>query len=45
MLFDVLQPAFEATPLGISLDVEEIDPELSFKRNNLHDYVKNRNTT
>ena len=42
---DVLQPAFEATPLGISLDVEEIDPELSFKRNNLHDYVKNRNTT
>jgi 5-carboxymethyl-2-hydroxymuconate isomerase len=42
---DVLQPAFEATPLGISLDVQEIDPELSFKQNNLHDYVKNRNTT
>jgi 5-carboxymethyl-2-hydroxymuconate isomerase len=42
---EVLQPAFDATPLGISLDVQEIDPELSFKRNNLHDYVKNRNTT
>ncbi|MDB5094494.1 MAG: hypothetical protein JWO85_2595, partial [Candidatus Eremiobacteraeota bacterium] len=38
----VLQPAFDATPLGISLDVQEIDPELSFKKNNLHDYVKKR---
>ncbi len=41
---EVLQPAFEATPLGISLDVQEIDPELSFKQNNLHDYVKSRST-
>jgi 5-carboxymethyl-2-hydroxymuconate isomerase len=39
---EVLQPAFETTPLGISLDVQEIDPELSFKKNNLHDYVKKR---
>jgi 5-carboxymethyl-2-hydroxymuconate isomerase len=41
-LCDALQPAFDAAPLGISLDVQEIDPELSFKKNNLHDYVKNR---
>jgi 5-carboxymethyl-2-hydroxymuconate isomerase len=38
----VLQPAFDTTPLAISLEVEEIDPELSLKKNNLHDYVKNR---
>jgi 5-carboxymethyl-2-hydroxymuconate isomerase len=41
---EVLQPAFETTPLGISLDVQEIDPELSFKQNNLHEYVKSRST-
>ena len=37
-----LQPSFDAAPLGISLEVQEIDPELSFKKNNLHAYVKNR---
>jgi 5-carboxymethyl-2-hydroxymuconate isomerase len=39
---DVLQPAFDAGPLGISLELQEIDPVLSFKKNNLHDYVQAR---
>lgn len=37
-----LKKLFEARPLGISLEMQEIDPDLSFKKNNLHDYVKRR---
>jgi 5-carboxymethyl-2-hydroxymuconate isomerase len=37
-----LEPIFEAIPLGISLEMQEIDPVLTFKKNNLHDYVKRR---
>jgi len=37
-----LQPLFDAAPLGLSLEVRELDPLLSFKHNNLHDYVKAR---
>jgi len=33
---------YAQSPLGLSLEVQEIDPELSFKHNNLHDYVKAR---
>jgi 5-carboxymethyl-2-hydroxymuconate isomerase len=29
-------------PLGIALEMQEIDPVLTFKKNNLHDYVKQR---
>ncbi len=39
---DALRPTFERTPLGISLEVEEIDPNLSWRENNLHDYVARR---
>lgn len=31
-----LEPLFAAGPLGLSLEVQEIDPVLNFKRNNLH---------
>ena len=45
-LFDALcahlAPLFERVPLGISFEIQEIDPVLSFKKNNLHDYVKAR---
>ena len=34
-----LDPLFERSPLGISLEVQEIDPDVSFKKNNLHEYV------
>lgn len=37
-----LAPLFEALPLGISLEMEEIDPVLTFKKNNLHEYVARR---
>jgi 5-carboxymethyl-2-hydroxymuconate isomerase len=37
-----LQPVFEQVPLGISLNMQELDPVLNFKHNNLHEYVKRR---
>lgn len=37
-----LGAVFEAVPLGISLEMQEIDPVLTFKKNNLHDHVRRR---
>jgi 5-carboxymethyl-2-hydroxymuconate isomerase len=37
-----LATAYATTPLGISLEVQEIDPDVSYKQNNLHDYVAQR---
>ncbi len=37
-----LEPLFAQLPLGISLEMQEIDPVLTFKKNNLHEYVKRR---
>ena len=37
-----LADAFERTPIGISLELNEIVPETSHKRNNLHEYVEKR---
>ncbi|MFL5311837.1 MAG: 5-carboxymethyl-2-hydroxymuconate Delta-isomerase [Myxococcales bacterium] len=37
-----LQGVFERAPLGISLEIQEIDPEVSWKKNNLHEYVQRR---
>jgi 5-carboxymethyl-2-hydroxymuconate isomerase len=46
MIFDAvckhLAGIFETTPLAISLELQEIDPLASFKKNNLHAIVKNR---
>lgn len=33
---------FASVPLGISVEMQELDPELSFKKNNLHEHVKRR---
>ena len=41
-LCEHLAPLYDAAPLGISFEVQEIDPALSFKRNNLHEYVAAR---
>jgi 5-carboxymethyl-2-hydroxymuconate isomerase len=38
----VLADAFERTPIGISLELNEIVPETSHKLNNLHEYVEKR---
>ena len=37
-----LEPLFQSSPLGISLEVQEIDPAVSLKKNNLHDFVRTR---
>jgi 5-carboxymethyl-2-hydroxymuconate isomerase len=37
-----LGAVFERSPLGIALEMQEIDPVLTFKKNNLHEYVKQR---
>ena len=46
MIFDAvcqeLAAAYESTPMGISVEVQEIDPTASFKKNNLHAIVKAR---
>ena len=37
-----LEGIFERSPLGVSLEIQEIDPEVSWKKNNLHDHVRRR---
>ncbi len=37
-----LGPIFDTAPLGISFEIQEIDPALNFKRNNLHEIVARR---
>lgn len=37
-----LAPLYEALPLGISLDMQDLDPVLRLKQNNLHEYVAKR---
>ena len=37
-----LRQLFESSPLAISLNIQEFHPELNFKKNNLHEYVKLR---
>jgi 5-carboxymethyl-2-hydroxymuconate isomerase len=42
---DHLARIFEARPLAISMEMQEIHPTLTFKKNNLHQYVKARRTS
>ena len=37
-----LAPVYATTPMGITLDVAEIDPAAAFKQNNMHAIVKAR---
>ena len=37
-----LTPLLETLPLGVSFEVQEIDPNVSFKKNTLHDFVDRR---
>ena len=41
-LCDRLEPVYAASPLALSLELEEIDPEMSLRKNNIHDYVAQR---
>jgi len=40
-----LAELYARLPLGISVEMQELDPSLSFKKNNLHEYVKRRTAT
>ena len=37
-----LAPLYESQPLAISLEMQEIDPVLTYKQNNLHERVRKR---
>ncbi len=37
-----LAPLYETLPLGVSLDMQDIDPVLRCRQNNLHEYVERR---
>lgn len=37
-----LSVLYDQLPLGIALEMQEIDPVLTFKKNNLHEYVRRR---
>ena len=39
---DHLAALFATTPLAISVEMAELDPELSLKKNNIHEHVKRR---
>ena len=39
-----LEALYASRPLGISCEMQEIDPVVTFKQNNLHDYLKRRGT-
>ncbi len=41
-LTEYLDPLFAETPLAISFNIQEFDPVLNFKKNNLHRYVEQR---
>jgi 5-carboxymethyl-2-hydroxymuconate isomerase len=39
---EFLETVYETTPIGISLEVQEIDKTAAFRKNNLHAVVKQR---
>lgn len=39
---EYLQPVYEDSPLGISMEIREIHPELGFRKNNLLGWVERR---
>lgn len=41
-LCDFLAPVYDATPLAISYEIQEIDTDLRWKQNNLRDYLAER---
>jgi 5-carboxymethyl-2-hydroxymuconate isomerase len=41
-LCELLEPVSESSPLAISFEIQEIDPELTWKKNNLREYMAAR---
>jgi 5-carboxymethyl-2-hydroxymuconate isomerase len=42
LISDHLDDVFRAGPLAISFNMQEFHPQLNFKKNNLHEYVRQR---
>jgi 5-carboxymethyl-2-hydroxymuconate isomerase len=42
-LVEHLDPIYRSRPLAISAEMQEIDPQFSFKQNNLHERLAQRN--
>lgn len=38
----VLAPIYKSRPMGISMEMTELDPDLNFKVNNVHDWLKSK---
>jgi 5-carboxymethyl-2-hydroxymuconate isomerase len=41
-LCDLLEPVSSSSPLAISFEIQEIHPDLTWKKNNLRDYMASR---
>lgn len=37
---EALSPLYETRPLALSFEIQEINPDLSFKQNNIHSYLQ-----
>lgn len=37
-----LEPIYESSPLGISFEIQEINPDVAFRQNNLPDWIAKR---
>ena len=40
---EYLKPLYDASPVGISFVMQEMDPDLNFKQNNLPEWIAQRN--
>jgi 5-carboxymethyl-2-hydroxymuconate isomerase len=41
-LCDYLEPSYSSSPLAISYEIQELDADLRWKKNNLRDYIAQR---
>jgi len=44
-LCDLLEPVWSTSPIAISFEIQQIDPELTWKKNNLRDFMTKREKT
>ena len=44
-LCELLEPVSSISPVAISFEIQQIDPELTWKKNNLREYMTKRGTT
>lgn len=44
-LCELLEPVSSTSPIAISFEIQQIDPELTWKKNNLREYMTKRETS